>query len=153
MPQKEKLQIEIEVPSKKIRVSHVHCPNGHNLCDPSVKINDFPSIRLKLKNKMGEEGFLYLDPVYGSFQNREEGIQIAADEVVDAFCPECGVSLTSPDETCQLCASPMFLLHLPKGGIIEGCLKKGCYFHRMKIVDAEEQIARLFENHTLESYL
>ena len=69
------------------------------------------------------------------------------------FCPECGVNLKDPEDVCQLCASPMFVLHLPNGGIAEGCLKKGCMFHKMKIVDAEKQIARTFENNTLESYL
>ena len=48
--------------------------------------------------------------------------------IVEFLCPTCNISLTSPDEICQVCSSPTFLGHLPKGGIIEGCLKKGCYF-------------------------
>jgi hypothetical protein len=152
MAKKEKLQVEIEVASRKIHVEHVSCPNGHDLCDSSRKIHGFPAIKLKIAYK-GKEGIIYLDPVYGSFDHIEEGIKLPKGAVVEFFCPTCGVSMTVPEESCQLCASPMFVAYLPKGGIIEGCLKKGCYFHKMKIVDAEKQVARLFEDDTLKSYL
>jgi hypothetical protein len=152
MAKKEKLQVEIEVPSRKIHVEHVSCSNGHDLTDPEKKIHGHPSIKLKLKYK-GKDGLIYLDPVYGSFDHIEEGVKLPKGAVVEFFCPTCEVSMTASEESCQLCASPMFIAHLPGGGIIEGCLKKGCYFHKMKIVDAEKQISRLFENDTLESYL
>ena len=153
MSAKEKLQIEVEVSSKKLSVKHATCPNGHLLCsNDSIKIHGHPAIKVKIRYK-SKEGYLYLDPVYGSYDNIFEGISMPKGAVAEFFCPECGVSLTDPSETCQLCSSPMFVFHLPKGGIIEGCLKKGCIFHKMKIVDAEQQIARSFENNTLESYL
>ncbi len=151
-PKKEKLQIEIEVPSKKIHVERVFCPKGHSLIDRKKTIHGFPSIKLALKYQ-GKDGVIYLDPVYGSFEHVEEGIKLPKGAVVEFFCPDCGITLTALEETCHLCASPMFICYLPKGGIIEGCLKKGCYSHKMKIVDAEEQIARLFSNDTLDSYL
>jgi hypothetical protein len=47
----------------------------------------------------------------------------------------------------------MFVLHLPRGGVVEGCLKKGCFEHSLKIVDAEELLKRLFDEHTLDAYL
>ena len=152
MTKKEKLQIEVEVPAKQVHVEHVTCPNGHLLCDPTTLIHGFPSIKVKVKYR-DQEGFLFLDPLYGSHDNIEQDIEIPQNAVVEFFCPECGVSLKSEEDTCQLCSSPLFLFHLPRGGIIEGCLKKGCLYHKMKIVDAEQQVARLFENDTLESYL
>jgi hypothetical protein len=152
MPKKEKLEIEVEVPSKKIHVEHVYCSKGHSLCDPSHKIHGYPSIKVKVKYK-DKSGYLYVDPIYGSYDNMEEGIKLPKGAVVEFFCPECNVSLKSEDETCQLCASPMFLFNLPKGSIVEGCLKKGCYYHKMKIVDAEQEIARMFRNDTLDSFL
>ncbi len=152
MKEKEKLNIEIEVPSKKIHVNHAFCSNGHSLCDPETKINGYPAIKVKVKHG-NSDGLLFIDPVYGSYENIEEGIDIPQGGVVELFCPECGVNLKDPDERCHLCASPMFQFQLPKGGIVEGCLKKGCYYHKMKIVDHEEQISRLFKNDTLESYL
>ncbi len=152
MVKKEKLEIEVEVPSKKIHVEHVFCPTGHQLVSQDRKINGFPAIKMKVKHQ-NKEGLIYIDPVYGSHENIEEGIKLQKGDVVDFFCPECGISLRAQGETCRLCSSPMFYASLPKGGIIELCSKKGCYYHKMKILDAEQQIARLFENDTLESYL
>lgn len=152
MSKKEKVEITVEVSADQLHIEHVTCPNGHLLCDKSRKIHGFPAIKVSVKYR-DQEGFLYLDPVYGSHDNVEEGIEIPDGAVVEFFCPECGVSLASPDEKCQLCASPLFVFNLPKGGIVEGCLKKGCFYHRMKIVAPEEQVRRLFENNTLESFL
>ncbi len=152
MAKKEKVEIEVEIPAKKLYVKHASCPNGHLLCDETVKIHGYPSIKVKVKYR-DQEGWLYLDPVYGSYDNIEKEITLPQGAVVEFFCPECGVSLKDPEETCQLCSSPLFVFQLPKGGIVEGCLKKGCMYHKMKIVDAEQQIARLFEDSTLESYL
>ena len=153
MAKKEKLQIEVEVSSKKLNVKHATCPKGHQLCcDENIKIHGHPAIKVKVRYK-GKEGLLYLDPIYGSYDNIFKGIKMPKGAVAEFFCPECGISLRDPHETCQLCSSPMFIFHLPKGGIVEGCLKRGCVFHKMKIVDAEQQIARSFENSTLESFL
>ena len=152
MSEKEKIQIEVEVPVKKLHVEHAFCPNGHQLVDDSVKIHDKSAIKVKVKYQ-GQEGFFYIDPTYGSYDNIEEGISLPKGAVLEFFCPECGVSLTDKDETCQICSAPLFVLELPKNGIVEGCLRKGCVFHKMKLVDAEQQIARLFENDTMESYL
>lgn len=152
MSDKEKIQIELEVPSKALHVEHASCPNGHSLADESIKINGKPSFKVKVKYK-GKEGFMYLDPIYGSYNNIEEGISVPKGAVLEFYCPECGISLKEPDDTCQLCASPMFIFHLPNGGLVEGCLKKGCMFHKMKIVDVEQQVSRLFTDHNLDSYL
>jgi len=152
MAKKEKVQIEIEIPSKKLHISHATCPKGHLLQDKEVKIHGYPAIKVKARNR-DKEGMLYLDPVYGRYENIETGLDIHKGDVVKMYCPECGIDLKDPHELCQSCSSPMFIFNLPNGGIVEGCMKKGCLFHKMKIVDAEKQIDRLFENSTLESYL
>lgn len=152
MAKKEKIQIEVEVKSKALEVKNVKCPNGHSLSDDEVKFQGHSSIKLKVKYKK-KTGFMYLDPVYGSYNKIEEGITLPENAVVEFFCPECDVSLTEPNDTCQLCASPLFVLHLPKQSIVEGCLRKGCLYHKMKIVDAEQSLSRLFTDSTLESYL
>lgn len=152
MAGKEKVQIEVEVSSKKLHVQHVTCPKGHAFQDESVKIHEDASLKVKIECK-GKKGILYIDPVYGRYENIIEGIKLKKGDVVTMYCPECGIDLTDPNEFCQLCSSPMFIFHLPRGGIIEGCTKLGCVFHKLKIVDAEKQISRLFENSTMESYL
>jgi hypothetical protein len=152
MAKKEKIQIEVEVSSDLLNVQHATCINGHLLRDESFEINGNPALKLKVKNRE-EEGIIYLDPVYGSHDNKEEGISIPNGDIVDLFCPECGLNLKDPEDTCKSCSAPMFVIHLPHGGIAEGCLRKGCLFHKMKIIDAEQQIARTFQNRSLESYL
>lgn len=152
MTNKEKLEVELEVPSNTLHVQHAYCPHGHSLIDSEVRIHGYPSIKVRVGFKH-QKGYLYLDPVYGSHDNIEKGVDIPQGGVVKFYCSHCGTDLTTGDDTCQLCASPMFIFHLPNKGIVEGCLKKGCYYHKLRIVDAEQQIARLFRNDTLESYL
>jgi len=152
MANKEKVDIEVEVSTKALEVKHVTCQNGHSLLDEEVKFSGHPSIKLKVKYK-NATGFMYLDPVYGSYNKIEEGITLPDNAIVEFFCPVCNESLTDSHETCQLCSSPLFVLHLPKHSIVEGCLKKGCIYHKLKIVDADQNLGRLFEDSTLESYL
>jgi hypothetical protein len=149
---KEKVQIEVEIGARKLHVAHATCPKGHALQDKEVKIHREPSLKVKVRSR-GKEGYLYLDPVYGRYDNIEKDINLKDGDVVQMFCPECGTDLRNPEETCQLCSAPMFIFNLPGGGIVEGCTRKGCLFHKIKIVDAEKQFDRMFENNTLESYL
>ncbi len=142
-------KIELQVRAKALHIAHAACSKGCNLMDEAVKIGGFPSIRVKIRHA-GQEGLINLDPVYGSFEH-QCSIQVPDGAVVEFFCPHCGVSLQG-QETCTLCSSPTFVLHLPRG-VIEGCLKKGCFAHSLKIVDAEELLERLFAEHTLDAYL
>ena len=152
MSQLEKINIEVKVPSEKLCVEHAHCPNGHSLMDETVKIHGKSSIKVKVKYD-GHEGVLYVDPVYGSYENIAKNITLPNGAVIDIFCPECDISLKEEGEFCNICSSPMFEVDIPNGGIIEGCLKVGCVFHKMKIVDGAQRIGRLFENDTMASYL
>ena len=148
---KKKEQIQLEVPSKAIHISHAKCPKGCDLMDDSVKIGGYASIKVKLKYK-GQEGTIHLDPIYGSFEHKSE-IDMPKGEVAEFFCPKCGVTLQEKTETCKVCASPMFTLLLPKEGIIEGCLKKGCFEHTLKIVEPDELFKRLYDQGMLDAYL
>jgi hypothetical protein len=152
MSDREKVQIEIEVPTKSLNLEHASCPKGHLLRNEQVKIHGLPSIYVKVKYRK-QIGDLYLDSTYGSFDNIYKGISVPDNAVVELLCPECQSSLTDKIERCQLCSAPLFILNLPKGSNLEGCLRKGCFFHKMKIVDADMQLGRLFENQTLEAYL
>lgn len=149
---KEKIQIEIDVPSKKLYVQNATCPNGHSLSDKKVKIHDHPSLKVKIVTNK-KEGFLYIDPLYGSYDNIEKNVTMHDGDVAEFFCPECGVSLMDPDTNCSICSSQMFIFHLPHGSFVEGCTKKGCMFHKLKLVSGEQQMGRLFDDSTLESFL
>lgn len=155
MVKKEKIEVEISVASKSLNVKNPKCPNGHLLVSDEKNIGGFPSI--KVNAKIGDrEGIIFLDPVYGSYGHIYDSIEIKDGEITEFFCPECGTSLTDKHENCRLCSSPLFVFQLPKGSIAEGCLKKGCHFHKIRIVDSEEQMSRHFEDtstSTLESFL
>jgi len=148
MNKKENIIIEIDFSPDGLHIDHPTCSNGHSLRCENVRIHDFPSIKVKA-NVNDDKGFIYIDPIYGSFDNILEGLNIPEGSVAELFCPECGESLTDPSESCKICSSPMFIFHLPNQSIVEGCLRKGCMFHELKIVDVDQQITRLFEERML----
>ena len=152
MPGREKVQIEIEVPTKLLNLAHASCPKGHALSNEDTKIHELPSIWIKVKYRK-QTGDLYLDSTYGSFDNIYKDITVPDGVIVELLCPECSTSLKDPHEKCQLCSAPLFILNLPHGSNLEGCLRTGCFFHKMKIVDTDMQLGRLFKNNTLEAYL
>lgn len=143
--------IELQVPSKVLRIQTASCPNGHSLMDENHLINGYASVTVLAKYH-DEIGQIHLDPIYGSFKNISQ-ITIPEGELVEFLCPTCQVSLQDADQHCSICSAPMFVMHLPKGGIVEGCLRNGCQFHNLKLVSSEELVSRLYESHTLDAYL
>jgi len=149
MGHKNRDTVEIEIPSKTLRVKHASCRHGHNLMDEEHLINGYPSVTVivKLKDKTG---MIHLDPVYGSYRNVPE-IDIPEGECVELFCPECGISLTEGEQVCDECMAPMFTIHLGHGGVIEVCTRNGCQGHNLKFTDSEEMGKKLLEDHFFDS--
>jgi hypothetical protein len=144
-------RIEIEVPQGKIVVRHARCPEGCNLMDPDVKIHGHPSIHLIVAHQ-GRKGDIHLDPIYGSFDNISE-VELEPSDIVELYCPNCGISLRDPDAACAKCSAPMFMLHLPEGSFVEACQRNGCAHHRLRIVTGEQLMQRLFDAEGMDSYL
>ena len=151
MPKRKKELLNIEIPSKAVRVQHASCPNGHSLMDAVYKINRYASVTVKGKYK-DHVGLIHLDPIYGSFKNLME-ITVPQGEIVELFCPVCDISLTTQQQNCSVCSAPMFALLLPHGGTVEGCLRNGCHHHHLKVADGEELLKKLSENNIFDSYL
>lgn len=149
--EKSKDEIVVEIPAKVIHIEHATCHRGCNLMAPDVTIHGHPAIKLMAEYE-DQRGLLYLDPVYGSFDNVSD-LDIPEGAVATFSCPTCGESLASTEETCNSCSASLFVLKLPRGSVVEGCLRKGCHKHRLKIVDLDAQLLRLYEEDTLESYL
>lgn len=143
-------RVEFEVPRGQVVVRHATCHNGHDLMDENVKINEHPSISLKI-GLDGKTGTIHLDPVYGSFNNICD-IEVPPKSVTHFSCPACDESLCE-DETCSKCSAPLFVLQLPGGGIVEGCSRNGCNQHNMRIVTGEQQMNRLFNEIGMDSFL
>ncbi|MCF7884953.1 MAG: hypothetical protein K9M80_00520 [Candidatus Marinimicrobia bacterium] len=126
---------------KVVDVQHAYCPKGCNLMSDKVKIGGLDSILVDLEYN-DERGKVYLDPEYGSFNHKFE-IEVPEGEVVELFCPHCGVSLTEEGEKCNTCSSPVFHLDLPDQGTLIGCLKKGCFDHKLKVVSFDSMHLQL----------
>ncbi len=144
-------KVEVTVPAAALVIRHARCPNGCLLMSPEVPIGGHPSIHVRVRQG-GREGDVYLDPAYGSFNHRSD-IEIAEGSVVSFSCPQCGVSLEEPDRFCGTCSAPLFVMHLPRGGRIEGCTRKGCFAHRLEVIDLGAQLLRLFEETQMDEYL
>ena len=144
-------KIEITVPASSLIIRHARCPNGCLLMDPETPISGHPSIHVKVRYKESS-GELYLDPAYGSFEH-ESTIEIKHGDIAEFFCPSCDVSLRQEEEDCQSCSAPMFIMQLPKGGYVEGCMRKGCFAHNLEVVDLDAQLLRLYEETQMDAYL
>ncbi len=144
-------RIEIDVPPGSLFVRHARCPAGCDLMDPAVPVHGQPSIHLVFRYP-GGEGRIHIDPSYGRYDNVIEG-PLADGVVVELFCPRCGVSLQSSTDRCGVCSAPMFVLRLPHGGFVEGCERKGCFHHRLRLVSGEEAMQRLFDRIVTDNYL
>ena len=150
MSRKQQEQVTLQLPEGVIGIRHASCPNGCDLMDRSKPIHDLPSIKVRYSVE-GKEGIVNLDPLYGRFENVHDW-DPPAGAVVEFTCSTCGVSLHSEEGTCQICAGPLFVLQL-KSGIVEGCLRRNCIYHKMTIVDTNALMERLFNEKQLDSYL
>lgn len=144
-------RVEVTVPAAALVIRHAKCPNGCLLMAPQVPIEGHPSIHVKVTYG-GTTGDVYLDPAYGSFHHRSD-MEIPERAVVSFSCPHCGVSLEEEGLYCSSCSAPMFVLHLPRGGRIEGCCRKGCFAHRLEVLDLGAQLLRLYEETQMDEYL
>ncbi len=144
-------RVEIGVPAGSLLVRHARCPNGCDLMDAASPIHGNASVHL-LYRHAGGEGHIRLDPAYGEYDNLLES-PLVDGVVVEFFCPGCGVSLQSPSDRCSVCSAPMFVLRLPHGGFVEGCERKACFQHRLRLVTGEEEMQRLFDRVVTDNYL
>lgn len=133
--------------SEQVRMVYIqtaHCPDGCDLMCEKVKIRDLNSICVKIHYK-DQEGFIYLDPEFGSYEHISE-LDVPDGEIVRFSCPHCGVSLVDETETCRTCSAPVFTLVLPNEGEVSGCLRKGCFDHTLKIESFEALQLRIDED-------
>jgi signal transduction histidine kinase len=80
------------------------CPKRHPLIDQTMRIEGLASIRVKMR-AASEEGFLYVDPLYGRHRD-QTSFPVAAGTLRTLSCPECAASLHEPDVFCPLCGTP-----------------------------------------------
>ncbi len=121
-------------PYGMLNIRKAQCPKRHNLIDNEFKIDGRAAVKLRMVSNE-EEGFLYLDPLYGSHHHRQT---VAADgEPLQLSCPQCHTSLMDPEKKCPVCSAPVFRFDIPGKGQFENCSRKGCEWQRWAAVDEE----------------
>ena len=136
-------RLTVEVPSEALSIKSCCCPQGHSLIDQEHLMDGEPSIRLLIQNG-GESGVIHLHPRYGNFEV-ECSFELKDGEVYDLLCPTCTKSVRGEEERCIFCGAPMFVLTLPRSGQVQGCTRRGCHNHKLKVIDLNAQLAELFE--------
>ncbi len=122
-------------PFGNIPVKNAVCPKGHDLMDKELKIDGLPSIKLKARSG-NNEGFIYLDPVYGLDRHRF-GIEIKDGEETRFSCSSCDISLNVKDKKCPVCNSAIYSVEVPGKGHLEGCSQKGCSWQKWDAIEVE----------------
>jgi two-component system NtrC family sensor kinase len=110
------------------------CPKRHSLIDNEVRIDGKPSVRVKARSE-GNEGFVYLNPMYG-LDGHHPGISYDVEKGVQFVCPECSSSLMITGRQCPKCRAPLYTFEVPSKGFVEGCTRKECSWQRWEEVDA-----------------
>ena len=123
------------VPYGNKQIKRATCPKGHNLIDPTIKIDGMPSIKVKASYS-SNEGFINLHPIYGKHENRY-GLDLKDDSELEISCPTCKTSLIVKNHRCPKCNSAIYCFETPVTGRFEGCSKKGCDWQQWLGVDEE----------------
>ena len=83
----------VRLRSGAIALTHVYCPNGHNLVDPNsgARFNGYPGITVKVKGK-NREGLVVISPIHGDDTRFGES-HFEPGEITEIRCPVCDVEL------------------------------------------------------------
>lgn len=121
-------------PAGVLQIKRALCPKRHDLVDRKVQIDSKPAISMRFRNKK-DTGIIHLNPMYGSSKHLL-GDMPALEAGVELLCPDCSVSLISEGETCPKCGAPIYAFEVPLKGLVQGCLRDGCGWHRWEQADS-----------------
>lgn len=121
-------------PSGFLQIKRALCRKRHDLVDRKVHIDGKPAISMRYKNKK-QTRLIHLNPMYGSNEH-QLGDMPELDADADLMCPDCSASLIAEGEVCPDCGSPIYAFEVPLKGLVQGCLKDGCGWHRWDQVDS-----------------
>ena len=122
-------------PTGVLQIKRALCRKRHDLVDRKVQIDGKPAISMRYKKKK-QTGLIHLNPMYGSNEHQLNGMT-GFDEEVELMCPDCLASLIADGEHCPDCGSPIYAFEVPLKGLVQGCLKEGCGWHRWEQVDSD----------------
>ncbi len=116
------------------QVKQALCPKRHSLIDNEVRIDGKPSIRIKACCD-NNEGFIYIDPVYGNGTHRH-GFSVKGRKNPQYLCAECSSSLVMEGKSCPRCGGTLLSFEAPPKGLFEACTQAQCGWQRWENVDA-----------------
>jgi two-component system, NtrC family, sensor kinase len=125
-------------PAGALQIKQAVCPKRHDLIDREVRFDGKPSIRIKARCE-DQEGYVYIDPVYGKAANRH-GFTFDDRKKVQFVCAECSSSLMIEGRTCPRCAAAVLTFEAPPKGLVEICTRRGCGWQRWEDVDASRNL-------------
>jgi hypothetical protein len=135
----------VRLRSGVIAVTHVYCPNGHNLIreDSDARFNGYPGITLKIKGR-DEEGLVIVSPIHGD-DTRFGAVDFHPGEITRVSCPQCDAELPVVQECGCTPGSKLVGLYLDpelvEGSQVVLCNSWGCL--RSRITDRFQIISRL----------
>jgi len=121
-------------PAGVLQIKRALCPKRHDLVDRKVQIDSKPAISMRFRNKK-DTGIIHLNPMYGSSKHLLGDMPVL-EAGVELLCPDCSVSLISEGETCPKCGAPIYAFEVPLKGLVQGCLRNGCGWHRWEQADS-----------------
>ncbi|MDH4019739.1 MAG: ATP-binding protein [Xanthomonadales bacterium] len=121
-------------PAGTLQIKRALCRKRHDLVDRKIQIDGKPAISMRYK-KNKETGLIHLNPMYGSNKHKLNGMT-DFDKEVELMCPDCSASLMADGEFCPDCGSRIYAFEVPLKGLVQGCLKEGCGWHRWEQVDS-----------------
>jgi signal transduction histidine kinase len=110
------------------QIKKAQCPKRHSLINGEVRIDNKPSIRVRVRAE-GNEGFIYRDPMYG-LARHQFGIAPEPGMHTEVMCPECSASLNVHGSPCPDCGAATFQFEVPGKGFVEGCTNRACTWQR-----------------------
>jgi signal transduction histidine kinase len=121
-------------PAGTLQIKRALCRKRHDLVDRKIQIDGKPAISMRYKKKK-EAGLIHLNPMYGSTGHKLNDMP-DFDKEVKLMCPDCSTSLIVDGELCPDCGSPIYAFEVPLKGLVQGCLKDGCGWHRWEQADS-----------------
>jgi two-component system, NtrC family, sensor kinase len=119
------------------QIKNAICTKRHELIDNEVKIDGFPTIKVKAVSAE-KEGYINIDPIYGRHRN-QYWIEYKKGKEIKMSCPKCNISLMENNELCPKCNSHIYSFEAPPQGMVKGCTNPECDWEKWDALDESGQ--------------
>ncbi|RPH97852.1 MAG: HAMP domain-containing protein [Lysobacterales bacterium] len=121
-------------PAGVVQIKSAVCRKRHELVDRKFQVDTRPAVTLRFR-KGEQTGLIHLNPIYGA-EGHHLNDMPPLEDGVELVCPDCSTSLIAEGERCPQCGAPIYAFEVPLKGLVQGCLRDGCGWHRWEQVDS-----------------